>query len=424
LIVGGGAVLRASYNANTIVVDPVRADAAYYLIYAHNLVDYGIFSKGRSQPPVPDSYWAPGYPAFLAAVIGVSEALSIDTYNAIINTQLVLGVGTIFLCFLLARRFLPDYWSLLPPFFVAISPHLVSTASYILTETLFGFVLALSLYALIRAIGSGRSLGWLVAGLCFAVTYLVNPISVFLAPLLAVALLLRGRRKSGNTEHGRLALALLLAPVIIAVLGWSLRATISVPADQPNSADRLLNNLVVGLYPDYHDKWRASILQPDKNVVVPGAGVDESYATFFNVLGERLVDQPLETLAWYAFHKPVLLWDWDVKTGWGEIYIYRVEVSLYETSVPAISTFSLMWSLHFWLLGAGVLGAGYLLTKGRPNSPTPMILYITVVYISAIYVISQAEPRYSIPLRPEMYLCATFFLWRTWELVRRQKWHL
>jgi hypothetical protein len=336
----------------------------------------------------------------------------------------VLGVGTIFLCFLLARRFLPDYWSLLPPFFVAISPHLVSTASYILTETLFGFVLALSLYALIRAIGSGRSLGWLVAGLCFAVTYLVNPVSLFLAPLLAVALLLRGRRKSGNTEHGRLALALLLAPVIIAVLGWSLRATISVPADQPNSADRLLKNLVVGLYPDYHDKWRASILQPDKNVVVPGAGVDESYATFFKVLGEKLVDQPLETLAWYAFHKPVLLWDWDVKTGWGEIYIYRVEVSLYETSVPAISTFSLMWSLHFWLLGAGVLGAGYLLTKGRPNSPTPMILYITVVYISAIYVISQAEPRYSIPLRPEMYLCATFFLWRTWELVRRQKWHL
>ena len=156
------------------------------------------------------------------------------------------------------------------------------------------------------------------------------------------------------------------------------------------------------------------------DVLVPGAGVDESYATFFKALGENLMNQPLETLAWYAFHKPVFLWGWDVKTGWGEIYIYRVEVSLYETSVPAISTFSLMWSLHFWLLGAGLLGAGYLFTKDRSDPPTPMILYITVLYVSAVYVISQAEPRYSIPMRAEMYLCATFFLWRTSKLLRRR----
>ena len=152
IVVGTG--LRASYNANTRIVDPVRADAAYYLVYAYNLINHSTFSKDRTAPPVPDSYWAPGYPVFLASVIKISELLETDAYTSILISQLLLGIGTLFICFLVAASFLPGYWSLLPPFLVAISPHLISTASYILTETLFGFLLILSLYVVIKAITS------------------------------------------------------------------------------------------------------------------------------------------------------------------------------------------------------------------------------------------------------------------------------
>jgi hypothetical protein len=41
-----------------------------------------------------------------------------------------------------------------------------------------------------------------------------------------------------------------------------------------------------------------------------------------------------------------------------------------------------------------------------------MILYALPLYVSAVYVVFQSEPRYSIPLRPEMYLCASFALWK------------
>jgi hypothetical protein len=423
LIVSAAAILRLAYNANTLIVDPIRADAAYNLVYANNLLEDATFSKDMSDNPVPDSYWAPGYPLFLAAVIRISELLSIDTYHTILFCQLLLGVGTVFLCFLVAAFFLPGYWPLLPAILVALSPHLVSTASYVLTETLFGFLLLLALYALARALTVGGRASWLWAGACFALAYLVNPVSLFLAPLLAVAILIFAR--SGQAElpisNVYRCLALLLAPLIVTTALWSIRSAVSVPADQEAASKRLLTNLVIGMYPDYHEKWRASILQPEDKVIVPGAGVDESYGTFLNVLVERFAQHPLQMLGWYSIQKPILLWDWDIRTGFGDIYIYRVEYSLYHTSTPAIVTYSLMAALHPLVLVGAVLGLGFLYRRSGKSTVLPMLLYIALIYVSLIYILSQSEPRYSIPLRAELYICFTFFLWQVFRWVGRMK---
>jgi hypothetical protein len=40
-----------------------------------------------------------------------------------------------------------------------------------------------------------------------------------------------------------------------------------------------------------------------------------------------------------------------------------------------------------------------------------VITYITVAYVSLVYIATQAAPRYSIPLRPELYLSASFSLY-------------
>jgi hypothetical protein len=421
LIIFGGIALRVSYNANTIILEPVRADAAYNLKYAHNLLEYGTFSKDITAPPVPDSYWAPGFPFYLAAVIEASQLLGVDTYNLILTSQMLLGAGTIFICFMLSATFLPGYWPLLPPALVALSPHLVSTASYVLTETLFGFLLLLSLYALSRALASHRTYHWLLAGICFAATYFVNPVSLLLPPLLGMALILckSGKPEQSPARANARNLILLMAPVLIAMTLWSARTAISVPPDQSTASKRLLTNLVIGMYPDYHQKWRDSILKPEQNIKVPGQGVDKSYGTFFKVLVDNFSRDPLGMLIWYSIEKPVLLWSWDIRTGFGGIYIYRVEQSLYHTSKAAIVTYSLMHTLHTWLLIGCILGIGYLLTRKQPQSVMPALLYLTLLYVSAVYVISQSEPRYSIPLRPELYICATFFLWRFTQSVHR-----
>ena len=418
IIATGGAILRLSYNSNTLIDQPIRADAAYNLVYANNLLEDQTFSKDQSPNPVPDSYWAPGYPLFLAAVIALSKALSVDTYNLILLCQVLLGVGTLLICHLLARMFLPGFWALLPPGLVAISPHLVSTGSYVLTETLFGFTLILALYALARAVTAGGKLDWLYSGIFFGVAYLVNPVSLFLAPLLAVFLALHARRKYSADDKRKylLRIAVLVIPLVLVFAAWSIRSAVSVPVDQPTASTRLLTNLVIGLYPDYHEKWRDSILQPHKKVVVPGSGVN-SYGAFFNELVANMSRSPMQVLTWYSVQKPVLLWDWDIRTGFGDIYIYRVEYSLYHTSTAAIVTYSLMRSLHIWILLGALLGLCFLMAEHEEDRVVPALLYISLIYISLVYIISQSEPRYSIPLRAELYLCFTYFLWRAFSWI-------
>jgi 4-amino-4-deoxy-L-arabinose transferase-like glycosyltransferase len=422
LLIGtSAAVLRASYNANTLILEPIRADAAYNLVYANNLIEDHVFSKDVSPDPVPDSYWAPGYPFFLAIIIKVTDLLSVDTYNAILFCQLILGVGTVFLTYLVGASFLPRYWSILPASLVAISPHLVSTASYVLTETLFCFLLILSLYAMVRALTNDRTYDWILAGLCFALTYLVNPVSLFLAPLLAAVMVFYVRRIPDGKSMRSLGYStlILIVPMIIVAMAWSLRSTISVPADQPTASKRLLTNLTIGLYPDFHEKWRSSILEPGKKIVLPGVGVDDSYSAFFDELIANISRDPIGMLAWYWTGKPILLWDWDIRTGFGDIYIYRVEYSLYHTSIPAIVTYSLMNSLHNWILLGTLFGLVFLFSTGGKHTIVPACLYATLIYVSLVYVISQSEPRYSIPLRPELYLCFTYFLWQTSQWIAR-----
>lgn len=423
LIVLGGTALRISYNANTLIVDPVRADAASYLKYAHNLLDYGVFSKDIKPPPIPDAYWAPGFPLYLTAVIKTSQWLDRDTYNFILASQVLLGAGTIWLCFLLSASFLPGYWPLLPAMLAAASPHMVATASYVLTETLFGFLLLLSLHALSRALMSSRKIHWLLTGLSFTACYLVNPIAILLPPLLAIALLLHKASRTAVGSKRKLlhCTIMLVAPVIVVSALWSVRGTLSVPPGQPTSSGRLLTNLVIGLYPDYHEKWRDSILKPAENIEVPGVGIDDSYNSFFDELTTRFAMDPTGMLHWYAIAKPALLWDWNIRTGWGDIYIYRIEYSLYQTSAAAIAGYSVMKILHSWLLTCALLGTGYLLFANQRNGPIPAMIYFTLLYLSGVYILTQSEPRYSIPMRPEMYICASFFLWRSWEWVQHRR---
>ena len=412
LLVIGGLFFRLAYNANTEIDRPIRGDAAHYLIYAHNLLDHATFSKAQDPDPAADAYWAPGYPSYLAAIIYLSEVWELSDYRMILLSQALLGAGMILLTFLLGSALLPGSWPILPTALVTLSPHLISTASYVLTETLFGFLLLLSLYTITLAAQKPSSHGrWLLAGSCFSAAYLVNPIALLLPPLIALIVLWR-RGTSTNL------LVIFLLPLIVTTSGWQVRNAYSVAEGQPTSSGRLLNNLASGIYPDYHDRWRESVLYPERSVIVPGDDI-ESYPAFFKALAAQFQSSPVALLTWYGAGKPILLWSWDIRVGWGDIYIYRVFHSLYDTSSLARVSYSIMKSMHFWMFAATLLGMCFLYINRRDKNATPWVLYVTLLYVSGVYVCTQAAPRYSIPLRPEMYLAATYGLHQLSLLISR-----
>jgi len=59
---------------------------------------------------------------------------------------------------------------------------------------------------------------------------------------------------------------------------------------------------------------------------------------------------------------------------------------------------------------AALLGLVFLFQKNREMQWVPISIYLTSIYICLVYIATQADPRYSFPLRPELYICATYFM--------------
>jgi hypothetical protein len=133
-----GAYLRAVSVMDTKVIQPLRADTRDYWVYAINLNYSGVYSrhaqrKNETQTPAPDAVRAPGYPVMLAAVMRVLPKKY--WFSGTRWAQVVLGVLSILLTYLLFRALLPPLWDIIPAAFTATSPHLITMHTDLLSET-------------------------------------------------------------------------------------------------------------------------------------------------------------------------------------------------------------------------------------------------------------------------------------------------
>lgn len=385
-------------------------DASNYVQYANNLVDHGTFSKSHdTSDPMPDSFWAPGYPAFIAAAIWAEKITGIKAYTLIMYSQSVIGALVCVLSLLCARLFLGKMWSILAATLVAFSPHLISMGGYLLTETFFSFLLLASIYSLSIAFTQKKWWIFIISGVLFGLTYLVNPV-VFFAPILLISATacIVAAGKDRFPVNLKLKLLSCLAFFFIIVGIWSIRNMISVPPGQSSSSKRLLINLVIGTHSNFFDIWRNNPRDPQNPATKDLKNLNESYIAFTDLLLKRIYQDPSHYAKWYLIEKPLLLWSWNILVGQGDIYVYPVKYSLYDRSGIAFITYIVMKSIHYWLFGLALTGILFLFKGINSQHHTPLFLYITLIYISTVYVVTQSEPRYSIPIRPEMYICAVF----------------
>ncbi|MCP5300457.1 MAG: glycosyltransferase family 39 protein [Chromatiaceae bacterium] len=412
--------MRWWYMERLVIPQPVRGDALQYVRYANNIMDHGVFSRGTSTPPQPDGYFTPGYPLFLVACIRSAKAVGVDPYQFLLSTQAVIGALTAVLTFLLARLCIGLWASITAALLTVLSPHLVSHGGYILTETLFGFLLALALYLFASGILRRRHARLIASGGVFGYAYLVNPIVMF-APLLLTPVALIFARPN-QTDRRAIVVGLLL---YLAVFGaWQWRNKVEVAHEASGSADRIFWNFIIGMHSDYHEIWRKNPRDPNNPADLDRKALGGSYQALAETLWQRVRQDPGHYLSWYLVKKPLQLWGWDILIGQGDIYVYPVTQSLYSTSRLAWLSEAVMKSLHYWLVAAALLGLLYLWRDERPATRLTLIsLYVALVYISVVYVLLHAEPRYSVPLQPEMHIGALYFLsqvFRSIDKLRRR----
>ncbi|RIX48921.1 MAG: phospholipid carrier-dependent glycosyltransferase [Rhodocyclales bacterium GT-UBC] len=413
LIILLGAFLRIDASLHTEVQFPLRSDAGQYFSYAFNLRHGGIYSSEPffAKPegegvPRPDALRSPGYPIALLPFAG--EVPSGRTILNITLMQALLGILMVPLVFLIARRIVPDKWALLPAALVAVSPQLVNMGVYILSESLFSFLLLLSIYCMLRQFKAPERSGLaLLGGVLIGCAALTRPTLQYLLPLVLLAMLPLLPGKARWRQAGLMSIGFLGV-----FLPWIARnlITLGVTSDPTLS----IETVVFGHYPNMmYPGLPESMGYPYR--FDPQIGeLSASMGAALHGIWQRFVDAPALYARWYLLGKPLAFFSWGDVASAGDIFTYPTMSSPYY-GVPlfTVSKLIMEYSHYLWVGLALLVTVACALPsmRGRIRAAhrIPLqLLACVVVYFTAIHVVGFPIARYCIPLLPVIFILATY----------------
>lgn len=398
---------------------PYVGDSFYYIQYADNLLEHGVFSKDLSGNPMPDSYWAPGYPFFLAFCAQISELFDIQFFSFAMFMQAILAAAAVVLVFLVGRFLFSAIYALIAAILTAFSPHLMSLGGEVLSEILFCVLLLAAIYFYFLQLHKNHSWYWGGAsGIFFGCAYLTNPVVLFV-PLLLVFRFLFVVQCHPSLMSSLKRVSVLVLCFMTMVFAWSIRDLVSVPQNQMATSDRAFENLIIGAHSDFHNRFRENPRDPENPADRDIKKYKEDHVGFYRELTHRIANDPLHYAHWYFIQKPLDLWGWKIFVGRGGIFVSSPNATLYDKSAVVFASLTIMKSIHYWLFGLALIGFIFALREKKSlRKESVLVLYIGLVSISAIYVALHADARYSVPMRPEMYLCAMYAIHRIVKFIQ------
>ena len=416
--------VQVSVITGTKVDSPVRADAVHYVSYAWNLRSHHVFSRaptwstGDTQTPMPDKMTLPGYPAFLATMIDGPPDMRF--VRRVVFAQAALGVATCAFVLLAAMRLLPFGWAIATGILTAISPHLATISTYLLTEALYTTLVAASLYALVRATESDARTRWpVLAGLLLGTASLVRP-QLQLVPFVLLAACMCVRALRPRLRPAMLGLLCFLA----VVMPWQLRnAGIE---RNPSDPDLLVATLYNGAFPDMmYSGNPASFGFPYQYDTERDQHSRDLPATLA-FISQQFHEQPSGMVRWYLFGKPRMFLSWNIVAGMGDVFIYPVVASPYLQPGTFATMHRLAWVVHWpltlaalWLLVVVAWRPGAIVGPVRQRPVATLAIVFAVVLL--MHAIGTPLPRYGIPFRPLVYLLGMVMLQGAWQRLRTRQ---
>ncbi|MFN0071868.1 MAG: ArnT family glycosyltransferase [Chloroflexota bacterium] len=205
IVIGVAVLLRGAFHFRAPVF--LEGDSQSYLLPAWDLLHGAGFA--------PEIRRAPVYPVFIASTFAFAGA-QLETLAAF---QHLLGIITVGLTYLLARRWLSALPSAFAAGLVAVSGPIIIYERYVMSETLFGTLLTATILALVVAIQKNDLRWFALGGALMGLTALCRPVSqvmLGLAPLTIVLIMGLNRRT--------LIASAVSCGVMLAVLApWALR---------------------------------------------------------------------------------------------------------------------------------------------------------------------------------------------------------
>lgn len=327
--------------------------------------------------------FGPTYPTFLALIY----LLFGHSVMAVRVTQALLGTVSVIIVFRVARTAFDERVALLAGALTAIHPALIIYSGMLLMETLFAFLLTLSVGAMIVAARSHSPYAWLRAGIVLGLTVLLRE------EALAIILLFFGAVMwYGEKHHKRRNLLILSVALVVTIGIWTLRnyvvfkEAILVSA---NSGPTLWISTVGW------SEWRDD--EPYKSLVQGLSYLERSHVLRREGIKNILADPAhylrlcLERIApfWLGSHTTHL-------AGFSDSFqAYYARGALARVSVKAILLF-----LNSGLLVLALWGAWVSVFKDRKQRYLRVICLSPVVAIAAVHFFLFATSRYQVPVLP------------------------
>jgi len=200
----------------------VVTDSFIYGDIAKNWLQHGIYGLGGSGEISPTYIRLPGYPAFLALIFSV---FGIDHYRTALVVQVLVDLGTCFVCADITRRVFGPKASKIAFLLAAVCPFLANYSAAALTETLEVFFTVLALNLAINALATQRNDSWAACGAACGGATLLRPdgaLLVIAIEIYIIAVFIRDRHATARGLRLWSAI-LLLAVAILPLCPWALR---------------------------------------------------------------------------------------------------------------------------------------------------------------------------------------------------------
>ncbi|MBW1644555.1 MAG: glycosyltransferase family 39 protein, partial [Deltaproteobacteria bacterium] len=406
--------------SETNVTNILRNDTKEYFSYAYNLRHNNIYSKDTGfikndkKPVIPDAIRNPGYPIFLSLFIDGKPSWEI--INRILYTQLILSVLTLALLMFLYQKYLPLSFAAIALSMIAICPHLIVANSYILTETLFCFLIVFMGLMISVFIEKPTILRIFLAGLIMGLSNLVRPSILYFILFMMIFLVFHYKKKEG----AKYSIALLLGFLLI-FSPWIIRnyKTLGIMTDK----SLMINYLHHGMYPGFKfkgmDKSYGNPYKFDPN----SKKISKDVQSVLKEIKERFRKESEKHAIWYFLQKPLAFWAWNNVQG-RYVFVYPVSSSPYLYRILFKMTYLFMKKIHWIVILFGFFGMFVVwLPRNKINIQNHSMLIarfisLLLIYYTAIHMIGFPLPRYSIPLRPFMYGMAFFSIFIILEFAK------
>ncbi|MBI3545043.1 MAG: glycosyltransferase family 39 protein [Gammaproteobacteria bacterium] len=394
-------------------MSPIRADAHQYVLYGYNLKNFGVFSQtdtlaDPSLPPVPDAKRTPAYPLFLVPFL--RKPITDQNIAAIVLTQAIISTFTVLIVFLLCRIFLSVPFALGAAALTALSPHLVTMNIYVLSETLFCFLLVMAIYITIVALKRANSALLFFGGATLAAAALTHPmVTYFIIPLIIYLFTIRNwKNKYRHIAMLALGFGLIFGP-------WVARNLVTLGSASDNSLMRIV--LRTGAYTDLMYKGDRNSFPFPYHADPDFQKTTQGLPAVLSAIARSFREAPMTQLRWYLVGKPLLLYSWNMFEGQhiderGDVFVYSVISTPYNYLPHFRATHAFMYVIHWVLvilMAIAVVIVWLPIRRTGFSQKTVLglrIISLLLAYHLAIMIAGVPVSRYSIPLRPFMYIMA------------------